>query len=170
MQITSNVLGDLGQAVPAADTGYETSLEVPPQVILTIPPRQISRVVGISINVQQTSFVLEDALVVSNAGASSHTFCIFGNGLWELDITGLYTSNYSTIGGAADLLIQINPSVLQSSLLRANMGPTTGGAVSFNRKVTINIGSGGFLVIALAANGAGQSHEWYVSMVACKLL
>jgi hypothetical protein len=175
MNLTSNILGELGRAnKQGAPSPYETEIKVPAQIMPVLELRGVLNAFNPgNVTVQQSTFNQSTQFVVTNAIALSTAFCFFASGLWEIDFNATYSSNYnSVVGGtdAFDVNILNQAGSLSSAIAAGGIAVTLGGQLTIHRKLRVFFDDVFKLSIFLNANGATQTHALYLQVMGAHLL
>lgn len=171
MNITSNLLGELARANQlSAPSIFETVLEIPRviQGVIELGNSIDSATIDIT-KTQNTSFISGIEQSVVNGGLASINVGILAAGIWDIEISATYSSNYSTgIGLGWRLFFLIG--TFSSILINMFTVPALGGSLVTTRRFKITSAQVVTLNPQLAANGAAQAHHAAVNVIARRLL
>lgn len=166
MNITTNLLGELARANRVAGpTAFDSTVEVPGQVLPIISLRGVLNIYLASTVTQNSSFMVQDEQFVTNASGFTTPVSTLGAGIWELNIHLFYTSNYSNSGNGGYRI-----DLATATLIKVSSLPTAGGMVSVSRKLILELDVSTQLTSTIGTNGVGNSHQGYAQIYAAKLL
>jgi hypothetical protein len=174
MRLTSGILGELAAAIKRSLQGsYETDIVVTPVFQPVISPRgQLSSNQIVSSTYQNQTFCATNGTIVTNSGAVAPVMCRLAAGLWELNFSAAYSSNFNTSTGGGQVQLGTEPpsAPFFQDIFNLTSGPTAGGQVALARTIIVSLSDNAQVLIQLAAAGVGQTHALYTQLIASKLL
>ena len=172
MNITSNILGELGASVKRSSPGVqETLIAVPPTIIPSAELRNITRQMTVPNNLAMTqSFITSNSLRVTAGAISTIDLCILDVGFWEVVLRVLYSSNYASATLNQGGIVFVTGLAAQVATLMSFATGTVGGTESSAYAFKIMLDFPLTFTTQLTNNAAGQDHLLHTCVIASKLL